>query len=464
MDPIANSASPPAAETIAALATATGPAGIAIVRISGPDAQRVAAAVARLPVDFSWDAAAGRALHVRVAHPRSGERLDDAIMLCFRAPRSYTGEDVVELQGHGGSVPARRLLEAVLAAGARLAAPGEFTRRAFLNGRLDLTQAEAVLDLIQARTDRAAQAARAQLDGALGGEISSIYDRLTAVCADIEALLDFDEDEVPAGVVAAAAVRLEEIAARVRALLATWHTGHLLRDGALVVISGRPNVGKSSLLNALLGRPRAIVAATPGTTRDSIEESLALDGVPLRLVDTAGLRATACSIEAEGVARASALVAQADLNLHLLDAAETLGGDDLDQLRQLSPARTLLALNKSDLPARLDVAALAGWHIVSISARHGDGLPRLRALLAELLGLNAVAPMQADVSARHRQELEQADREIAAARELLPREAEGLVLVAERLRSAALALGRITGRTYSDDLLDAIFSRFCVGK
>ncbi len=453
------------AETIAALATAGGPAGVAVVRISGAAARAVAARVVRLPADFPWEDAVGRWRHVRVLHPASGEALDDAVMLVFGAPRSYTGEDVVELQGHGGALPARRLLEAVLAGGARLAQPGEFTRRAFLNGRLDLTQAEAVLDLVQARSDRAAQAARAQLDGVLGGVIDELYGRLLEVCADVEALLDFDEEEAPAGCAAQGAARLELLAARLRALLATWHAGHLLRDGALVVISGRPNVGKSSLLNALLGCARAIVAATPGTTRDSIEEGMTLAGVPLRLVDTAGLRATECAIEAEGVARADALVAQADLNLHLLDISRPLADEDRALLARLPPARTLLALNKCDLPRRLARGEPPGWRSVAISARAGTGLDELRAALVEMLGLNASTPMGAEVSARHRQELLAADAALEAGRRLLLEGGgEELVLAAEQLRAAALALGRITGRVYSDDLLDAIFSRFCVGK
>lgn len=458
------SAAERAVETVAALATAAGPAGVAVVRISGPEAWQVAARVARLPGGFSWERAVGRFRHVRLVHPGSGEEIDDALMLVFKAPRSYTGENVVELQGHGGGVPARRLLEAVLAAGARLAPPGEFTRRAFLNGRLDLTQAEAVLDLIQARTDRAAQAARARLDGTLGRAVDALHDELTALRADIEALLDFDEGEVPAEFNAGAATRLEEIGARLQALLATWRAGHLLRDGALVVISGRPNVGKSSLLNALLGRPRAIVDAAPGTTRDSIEESLCLEGIAVRLVDTAGLRAASCAVEAEGVARAGALLAQADLNLHLLDASQPLDDEDRAHLARLSPRRALLALNKRDLPRRLDTAELTGWRTVSLCARDGGGLDELRAALADLLGLAAAAPAQTDISARHRQELETAAAALAAARARLADGAEGLVTAAEELRAAAMAVGRVTGRVCADDLLDAVFSRFCVGK
>jgi len=454
-----------ACATVAAVATAPGPAGIAIVRLSGPDAWIIAARVARPPEPLpDWAAAAGRALHVRFAHPHSGETLDDGLLLVFRAPRSYTGEDVVELQGHGGSVAARRLLEAVLAAGARPAPPGEFTRRAFLNGRLDLTQAEAVLDLIQARTDRAAQAARAQLDGRLGTEIRAHYATLAVIAADIEALLDFSEEEVPDGFLQEADARLARLLEPLRELIRSWHAGHLLRDGALVVISGRPNVGKSSLLNALLGRNRAIVSEQPGTTRDSIEENLVLEGFLVRLVDTAGLRETARALEAEGVARAGALVEQADLNLHLLDGSRALDAEDGRQLARLSPARTLLAVNKSDLSPRLDTEALAGWQAVSISARAGHGLAALREALAGRLGLQGAAAMGAEVAARHREELERAAEAIGEARLLLGGAADGLVLAAQRLRGAALALARITGNVWSEDLLDAVFSRFCVGK
>jgi tRNA modification GTPase len=454
-----------AGETVAAVATAPGPAGIAIVRLSGPDAWAIAARVAQPPQPLpDWAAAVGRALHVRFAHPHSGETLDDGLLLVFRAPRSYTGEDVVELQGHGGSVASRRLLEAVLAAGARPAPPGEFTRRAFLNGRLDLTQAEAVLDLIQARTDRAAQAARAQLDGRLGAEIRAHYATLAAIAADIEALLDFSEEEVPDGFLQEADARLARLLEPLQALIGSWHAGHLLREGALVVISGRPNVGKSSLLNALLGRDRAIVSEQPGTTRDSIEESLVLEGFLVRLVDTAGLRETACAIEAEGVARAGALVEQADLNLHLLDGSRALDAEDGRQLARLSPTRTLLAVNKSDLPPRLDREALDGWQAVSISARAGHGLAALREALAGRLGLPGAVATGAEVAARHREELERAAEAIGEARQLLGGAADGLVLAAQRLRTAALALARITGSVWSKDLLDAVFSRFCVGK
>lgn len=449
---------------IAALATAPGPAGIAIVRLSGAGALAVAARIARRPSGRALAAASGGRCLARIVHPASGVRLDDAMVLVFRAPHSYTGEELVELQGHGGRLPARRLLDAVLAAGARLAAPGEFTRRAFLNGRLDLTQAEAVMDLIQARTDRAAQAAAAQLDGALGQRITPLADTLLDLCADLEARLDFEPGELPAELPTDLAATLATVTTGLRALLATWHEGHLLREGALVVISGRPNAGKSSLLNALLGRPRAIVAATPGTTRDSIEESIDLQGIPLRLVDTAGLGDPACAIEAEGVARAGVLMRRADINLHLIDASQPLDDATLAPLAALDPARTLLVLSKGDLPCRLDVEPLAGWRTLTVAAPRGDGLETLRAALADRLGSAAAAPAGADIAARHREELLTAEAQTAAARDLLQMAPPDLVLAAGALRAAATALGRITGRCYSEELLDRIFSRFCVGK
>ncbi len=456
---------PDGAATIAAPATATGPSGIAVLRISGPEAHAVAARVVCLPEDFCWERAAGRWRHVRVHHPRTRETLDDAVMLVFRAPRSYTGDDAVELQCHGGSLSVRRLLDAVLTAGARPAEPGEFTRRAFINGRLDLTQAEAVLDLINARTDRAAQAARSQLDGRLGREIDDLYTGLTAVCAEIEAWLDFDETEVPGDFNVRAAETLERLSGSMRALADTWHAGHLLRDGAMVVISGRPNVGKSSLLNALLGHARAIVSSTPGTTRDSIEESLVLEGIPVRLVDTAGLRVTRCEIESEGVARADNLMARADLNLHVLDLSRPLTEEDRRHLDKLKPSRGLLVFNKCDLVPRLDADFSADWRRVRTSAATGLGIDQLKRVLADALGLAEVAPMGLDVSARHRREIESAMEAADEAAGLLRENgAEGLVLAAGSLRRAAGALGRITGREYSEDLLDTIFRRFCVGK
>lgn len=449
---------------IAALATAPGPAGVCVVRIAGAGAfevgDRLVPTAARKPSQRDG----GTFFHATVAHPLTGERLDDAVVLIYRGPHSYTGEDAIEIQGHGGSVPSRRLLEAALAAGARLAEPGEFTKRAFLNGRLDLTQAEAICDFIQSKTDRAAHVARAQLDGALGQQVGELYERVTALCAEVEHLLDFDEGELPETFLARSGARLSVLGSELERLAATWTEGHLLRDGALVVISGRPNAGKSSLMNALLGRDRAIVHATPGTTRDVIEEGYALSGVPLRLVDTAGLRETGDAIEREGIARARELIRQADLNIHLVDHSVPLDGRVSDEVAALPTPRVIVGLTKCDLQAGGGVLLSDGVTQVRLSLTTGEGLDELKEAMRRALGLDAESHGQPVVSLRHVSELRQALGHVRSALAAIELGSENLVIAAGHLREAAEALGRIVGRVYSDDLLDAIFSRFCVGK
>lgn len=450
-------------ETIAAIATAQGPAGVSVVRISGDKAWRIGAAVAGLD---AWPRTlAGTFRHVRFHNPENGETIDDGIILFFAGPHSYTGEDVVELQGHGGRLPSERLLSAAIEGGARPAEPGEFTKRAFLNGKVDLSQAEAVMDLIEARTDRAAAAAHEQLEGRLSRDIGHLYEDLVTIAADLEHLLDFDEDEVPGTFCEETAGRLADLERRAQGLLSNWRTGTLLREGALAVISGRPNAGKSSLLNALLGRERAIVSAIPGTTRDSIEESIVIAGIPVRLVDTAGLREGSDDlIEAQGIARAGALLKRADLHLRVLDGSLPLDpAAALADLADLPPDRTILVLNKSDKGLVANPLP-DGYRVLSLSAATGDGLDRLRTAIGEMLETDTDAASAPEISERHRLLLATAAEEIACARECLVRDAEGIVLAAQRLETAADGLGRITGRVWSDDLLDSVFSRFCVGK
>ncbi|HNX35143.1 MAG TPA: tRNA uridine-5-carboxymethylaminomethyl(34) synthesis GTPase MnmE [Kiritimatiellia bacterium] len=449
---------------IAAIATAAGAAGVCVVRISGQGAfdvgDRLVPAARLKPSQRE----AGTFFHAVIVHPASQERIDDAVILVYRAPHSFTGEDTLEIQGHGGSVPSRRLLEAVLAAGARLAGPGEFTKRAFLNGRLDLTQAEAVCDFIQSRTDRAAHVARAQLDGALGQRIGALYERVLAVCADVEHLLDFDEGELPDTFLSLTAGRVERAVLELERLAATWNEGHLLRDGALVVISGRPNAGKSSLLNALLGRDRAIVNAAPGTTRDVIEEGYALNGVPVRLADTAGLRETGDAVEREGIDRARDLMLQADLNVHLVDGSVAADDALRRELDRLPARRTLIGVTKCDLPEAALLPLPGERTLVKLSVKTGAGLVELKAAMARLLGVDMEAQGQPVVALRHVTELQESAAQGRAACTELTSGPKGLVLAARHLRDAAEALGRIVGRVYTDDLLDMIFSRFCVGK
>ena len=464
-------------DTIAAITTAPGPAGVSVVRISGDDAWQVAGRVVRCKGSLLSNRRAGCFFHAQIVDPVTGETVDDGIILLFRSPASYTGEDVVEIQGHGGSTPSRSVLRAILAAGARLAAPGEFTRRAFVNGRLDLTQAEAVMDLIGARSERAAQAARAQLTGALGSSINICYEGVTQLCAEVEARLDFSEGELPPRMHGEAIDALEALRGQLKRLLETEREGLLLRDGALVAISGCPNAGKSSLLNALLTKNRAIVSSIPGTTRDTIEEGMVLDGIPLRLVDTAGLHETTCKIEQEGVVRAIAALREADLIIYLIDGSRPFVKQHPGLFASAlasDPGRVLVVRNKIDLPQQVSDAELVDWTrnvtsitatpMLAISLMTGEGLENLKATLVWKLGMERHASVHPSVSERHREELKLADSMLVAAKTLLLSGDDQLVVAAEQLRSAAEALGRITGRCYTDDLLDRVFASFCIGK
>lgn len=451
-------------DTIAAIATAPGEGALSVIRVSGPRALSIADMIFSCPQPPPSRRPGGTFVFGRVMEA-DGRVIDEAILLIMRAPRSYTREDTVEIQGHGGAVIARRILNRVLSAGARLAEPGEFTKRAFLNGRLDLAQAEAVADLIRARSDRAAAAAVEQLRGALSQQIETIYHRLLKCAAEVEATLDFSDQEIPFGILDPLQLEVEQCLSEIRALLATWHEGHLLREGAIVAIAGQPNVGKSTLLNALLGRDRAIVSPLPGTTRDVIEEQSIFGGYPIRLVDTAGLRPTDCLIEREGIRRAEEVARNADICLYVIDA--TVGPDDEDRrmLAQLPAERVIRVFNKVDLLEGTRPGCRDGGHVVYTSAKSGAGLHELRMAIVRLLDRD-VPTMEphAVISTRHRLLLEQALAAGEQALRELAMPAGASELVAAWLREAAEHLGKITGRVYYEDLLNSIFSRFCIGK
>jgi tRNA modification GTPase len=450
-------------DTIAAIATAPGEAGIAVVRVSGP---------ASLPIADRVFRCAGAPPSERPAQSfvrgvvcsADGADADEALLLLFRRPHSYTREDVVEIQCHGGRVCAARVLRAVLDAGARIAEPGEFTQRAFLNGRLDLVEAEAVADLVRARTDRAAAAALEQLEGRLSESLNACYDGLLSACSTIEALLDFDEADVPLSAMDGVSATLAGVRARLAGLLASWREGRLLREGALVVIAGRPNAGKSTLMNRLLGYERAIVTDVPGTTRDTIEETFVLEGVPIRVVDTAGLRETDCRIEQAGVTRAVERLQAADLVLYVMDRSQPPHADDVARLAALPPERVMVVLNKSDLGRQVDAASVAPYRAVEAALSTGAGLDSIRRAIVEALHVPGDAPAHATISERHRSLIETALHGLDQAVSLLAGGLDQSVLAASELREAAQAVGRIVGRVYSDDLLNEVFSRFCVGK
>ncbi len=452
-------------DTIAAIVTAPGEAGVAIVRVSGPRAFAIADQIFRCAAPPPSARPGGTFVYGHV-HSQ-GEEIDEGLLLVMRAPHSFTAEDVVEIQGHGGGQCARRILRAATGAGARPAEPGEFTRRAFLNGRIDLLQAEAVLDLIKARSKRAAAAALEQLEGGLSQRFDRLYADLIQVAADIEATLDFPEEELPEYVLPQLTEALGGVRDRMGQLIASWDEGHLLRDGALIVISGKPNVGKSTLLNALLGSERAIVSPVPGTTRDTIEEGLVIDGIPVRLVDTAGLRETGCDVEREGIARTRSQLQRADLHLHVLDASQSADEAERAQIAQVPPARSLVVLNKTDLGEVLGPGDFPDRRVCPAALRDGRGLEGIRAALSETLAgsVDLSARPHAVISERHRRLLVEALGEIESAGELLRAGRDDLVAPAsDHLRAALDAIGAATGKVFEEELLDSIFSRFCVGK
>ena len=435
-----------ATETIAAVATPPGRGGIGIVRISGPRAGAIALAlIGTLP-------SARRAVHAIFRDAR-GNPLDEGIALHFPAPHSYTGEDVLELQGHGGPVVTQAVLAAALDAGARLAEPGEYTRRAFLNGRLDLAQAEAVADLIDAASLQAARSALRSLSGEFSSAIEALSDGLTELRALTEAVLDFPEDEVDPLHRADAEARLARLCAMLEEVLGKSRQGSLLRNGIHVVLVGRPNVGKSSLMNRLAGEERSIVTPVPGTTRDALRETLQIEGVPIVLVDTAGLHASVDEVERLGMERTRKEMARADLIVTVLEAP----GNEAPEALPEGVAR-LRVINKIDLEPDPGPGRCSDG--IRVSAKTGAGLQELRNAIVEAGGWHPSGESVFLARERHLRALGRAKVHLEAA---TGRRAQW-ELFAEELRLAQEALGEIVGRTSADDLLGEIFSRFCIGK
>ncbi|MCE5359638.1 tRNA uridine-5-carboxymethylaminomethyl(34) synthesis GTPase MnmE [Candidatus Igneacidithiobacillus taiwanensis] len=443
-------------DSIVALATAAGEAGIGVLRLSGPRALAIANILCGLPAARSWRP---RHAYLRAFYGSDGELLDRGIALYFPAPHSYTGEDVVELQGHGSPVLLEALLAAAVAQGARLARPGEFTERAFLHGRLDLAQAEAVADLIHARSRSQARAALASLEGRFSEGIDALRQQILGALALAEAGLDFSEEDLGEAHMAAIAQQLQGVQQQLQTLLQQSRQGAKLGRGARVALLGRPNVGKSSLLNALAGRDTAIITPIAGTTRDILREEITLNGLPVELLDTAGLRQSDDPVEQEGVRRSRALLARVDWVLLLLDASSGWQAEDATILAELDAQRCTLLWNKVDLLPAFCPPEL-GPPSFGISARTGAGLADLRAHLRAVVGGEDSAPYLA--RQRHVLALEAADNALQEAAMQLHAGAEELV--AQGLRDAAAALGQITGAVDVEEILGEIFSRFCIGK
>ncbi|PKL96155.1 MAG: tRNA uridine-5-carboxymethylaminomethyl(34) synthesis GTPase MnmE [Gammaproteobacteria bacterium HGW-Gammaproteobacteria-8] len=435
-------------DTICAIATPPGRGGVGIVRISGPGVPDLAELlIGRCP-------APRRAVRARVRDP-AGEVIDDGLALYFEAPHSFTGEHVLELQLHGSPVVLEQVIASCVAAGARRAAPGEFSQRAFLNDKLDLAQAEAVADLIAATSAQAARAARRSLEGRFSDQVHALAERITRLRVHVEAALDFPDEDIDFladGEVAAATARCIESTAT---LLAQARAGRVLNDGIRIAIVGRPNAGKSSLFNALVRRDAAIVTEIPGTTRDVLRETVHFGGIPAVLADTAGLRATDDPVEREGVRRAEAELAEADAVLWVRDAA-----DPHTESRPDTACKTIEILNKID---RTELDAGREGNLVRLSALSGAGLDQLDAAIVEALGLDPAAETLTSARARHVEAIEVALAHLEAGQAELAATGSG-ELLAEELRQAADQLGEITGKLHSDELLGQIFSSFCIGK
>ncbi len=462
-------------DTIAAISTAFGEAAISVLRLSGPDSRAVAGKVFRSKL--SWHDLAPRTVHHGRIVDGAGCGVDDVLLTMFLGPASYTGEDVVEISSHGGILVTRRIYELLLANGARGAEPGEFTQRAFMNGKMDLTQAEAVMDLIHAQSELSLQAASQQLEGRLGRAAESIREDLVQLVAHVEAYIDFPDENIDPDTGAALRLRMDTIHGRLSALLETAEHGRILRSGARTVICGAPNVGKSSLLNFLSGRDRAIVSPQAGTTRDTIEEVLHIHGLPFVLVDTAGLRAhTRDFVESEGIERTRRELERADVVIEVVDGSRPL--DEWHRVPVPAGSRGhLLVLNKADLGVRpewnmeqgkanMEQGRLNMEHrSLSVSCETGQGIEALRAAMRDAVwsGASPGDSKLVAINARHQRCFQRAAEAMEDAKKAFEHD-EAPEIIAFELREALQAVGEVTGRVDAEEVLGAIFSRFCIGK
>jgi tRNA modification GTPase len=458
-------------DTIAAIATPLGEGGLAVVRLSGKNAFAVADKIF-LPVGKNSLKTFAAPTHTiqfgKIV--RDEKVVDEVLISVLRAPRTFTREDTVEISCHGGLLPAKLVLDTLLENGARLAEPGEFTKRAFLNGRIDLAQAEAVADLIHSRTELALAAANEQLAGKLSQRINQLRDDLMLTLAHVEAYIDFPEDDIAEETKEKLLARLEKGISFMDELLRTANEGQILRRGIRAAIIGRPNAGKSSLLNQLLGHDRAIVSPIAGTTRDTIEETANIRGLPVVFIDTAGLREARDEIEVEGVRRSRESLAKAEFILHVLDASEPLTSADENYFTEFAGKKRILVRNKIDLPIKLELSNDSRFTIhdsraVDVSCATGRGIEMLKDAIKQLVWTGEIKAemLQVAINSRHQDALNRARIATRQAADAL-RENATLELVAMDLRIAANAVGEIVGKTATEDLLDSIFSTFCIGK
>ena len=452
--------------TIAAIATPPGEGGIGIVRLSGLEAEKIAARIFERSAKAPNQLQSHRLYHGKIRAPQTGRIVDEVLLTVMRRPQSYTGEDVVEIHCHGGAFLTRQILELVLTEGARQAEPGEFTKRAFLNGRMDLAQAEGVLDLIRARTEKSATLALNQTGGALSQRVGEIREALLDILVHVEAAIDFPEEEIDFLPRRDLIARIDSLKSIIDDISATYNWGRLFREGARVSLCGRPNVGKSSLLNALVGENRAIVTPIAGTTRDVIEETINLDGLPVVLGDTAGLRETDNPIESMGIDFTRRHLEKSDAVIVVLDGSEPLTRDDEILLGSARHKKFLVAINKSDLPQALSApCSLVGTCAkkVQVSARTGQSISELKKELRDLLIASELDAPAVITNLRHRGALRRSSEALARSAAAL-NEKYAPEFVAIDLNEARESLEEITGMIGSEDILERIFSSFCIGK
>ena len=444
--------------TIVALSTPRGRGAIGVIRLSGPSARRIIQRLTQHTKEFEHR----RATLAQIKYGPTGEVLDEVIVTFFSSPHSLTGEDLVEIACHGSAAVIRQILDMSLGFGAQLAGPGEFTLRSLANGKINLAEAEAIRDLIDSQTQAAAKQAARQLNGELSRTLEPLKNSLVETIVLLESALEFVEDDLPETSRKATTDQLRALGDSLQRLSASYSAGHLLIDGVKVAITGRPNVGKSSLFNALVARDRAIVTDVPGTTRDTLTESVDIGGIPMVLTDTAGLRSSADDIETLGIARAQQAMSDADLILLVVDGSIALGPEDRELISQTSGVRRLLVVNKCDVDG-FSIVDLHGGAI-PVSAKTGEGIENLRAsILAEFSDTGLDSGGLLITNARHHDLLLRAREEIESAVELLSEErSEELVLVP--LHNSLRYLGEITGETTTEDILSKIFSTFCIGK
>jgi tRNA modification GTPase len=453
-------------DTIAAISTPAGRGGIGVVRVSGPTAFALASSIFRSESEAEFGTP-NRAQFGRVIDPATGELVDEAIFTYFKSPHSYTGEDVVEISCHGSPIILSRVLQMTIDRGARIAEPGEFTFRAFFNKRIDLSQAQAVRDVINSQTQYQAQVAARQLEGELSTRLNPLKDSLIEIIVHLESAVEFVEDDISPDTASKLLSKLSSVIETLRTIAKSFSFGRFVKEGFDLAIIGRPNVGKSSVFNRLIGSERAIVTEVPGTTRDALYESTSISGVPVRLIDTAGIRDTTDLVESIGIDRTRAAIADADIALLVLDASEPTTADDTALLQQLAQERRVIALNKIDLPVRFEIESIStnSWEPLRISALTGDGFDLLTEKIFERLAGDAATERDGIMltDARQHVAVRRAIEQLSDGSELMKRrDLEEIILL--RLRSALAALGEITGETLTEDILGQIFSTFCVGK